>query len=44
VIIAASYGFHVAVERPFIEHRSWAELRRQWARRRPAHLARSNRA
>ena len=27
------------VERPFIDHRSWAELRTQWARRRPAHLA-----
>jgi peptidoglycan/LPS O-acetylase OafA/YrhL len=44
VIIAASYGFHVAVERPFMEHRSWAELRRHWARRRPAHLARTSRA
>jgi peptidoglycan/LPS O-acetylase OafA/YrhL len=43
-IIAASYGFHVAVERPFIEHRSWAELRTQWARRRPAHLAGTRRA
>ena len=41
VIIAASYGFHVAVERPFIEQRSWAELRRHWERRRPAHLART---
>ncbi len=41
VIIAASYGFHVVVERPFIEQRSWAELRGHWARRRPAHLARS---
>jgi peptidoglycan/LPS O-acetylase OafA/YrhL len=44
VIIAASYGFHVAVERPFMEHRSWAELRRHWARRRPAHLAGTHRA
>jgi peptidoglycan/LPS O-acetylase OafA/YrhL len=43
-IIAASYGFHVAVERPFIEHRSGAELRKHWARRRPAHLARTYRA
>jgi len=43
LIIAASYGFHVAVERPFIEHRSWAELSRHWERRRPAHLARTQR-
>ena len=41
LIIAASYAFHVAVERPFIEHRSWADLRTHRARRRPAHLART---
>jgi peptidoglycan/LPS O-acetylase OafA/YrhL len=41
VIVAVSYGFHIAVERPFLEHRSWSELRTAWARRRPAHLART---
>jgi peptidoglycan/LPS O-acetylase OafA/YrhL len=40
VIVVASYWFHVAVERPFLEHRSWGELRTAWSRRRPAHLAR----
>jgi peptidoglycan/LPS O-acetylase OafA/YrhL len=38
-VVAVSYGFFVAVERPFLEHRSWAELRTLWARHRPAHLA-----
>jgi peptidoglycan/LPS O-acetylase OafA/YrhL len=41
VVVVASYGFHVAVERPFLEHRSWGELRIAWSRRRPAHLARA---
>jgi hypothetical protein len=41
VIVAVSYGFHMAVERPFLEHRSWSALRSTWARRRPAHLART---
>jgi peptidoglycan/LPS O-acetylase OafA/YrhL len=40
-IVAVSYVFHVVVERPFLEHRSWADLRLAWARRRPAHLART---
>jgi len=29
-IVAASYGFHRAVELPFMEYRSWAELRAAW--------------
>lgn len=41
LIVVVSYWFHVAVERPFLEHRSWAELRTAWSRRRPAHLART---
>jgi len=32
-IVAASYGFHRAIELPFMEHRSWAELRADWAAR-----------
>ena len=40
LIVVVSYGFFMAVERPFLEHRSWRELRGSWARRRPAHLAR----
>ena len=44
VIVAVSHGFYLAVERPFLEHRSWGELRGTWARRRPAHLARTARA
>jgi peptidoglycan/LPS O-acetylase OafA/YrhL len=40
-IMAASHTFHVAVERPFLEHRSWSELRSTWARRQPARLART---
>jgi peptidoglycan/LPS O-acetylase OafA/YrhL len=43
LIVAVSYGFYLAVERPFLEHRSWRELRGTWARRRPAHLARTAR-
>lgn len=27
VIVIVSYGFHLAVERPFMRYRSWAELR-----------------
>jgi peptidoglycan/LPS O-acetylase OafA/YrhL len=34
LIVAASYAFHRAVELPFMEHRSWAELRAAWAGRR----------
>ena len=34
VIVAASYGFHRAVERPFMKYRSWDELRAAWAARR----------
>jgi peptidoglycan/LPS O-acetylase OafA/YrhL len=38
-IVGVSYGFFQLVERPFLEHRSWGELRGAWRRRRPAHLA-----
>jgi peptidoglycan/LPS O-acetylase OafA/YrhL len=41
-IVAVSHGFFLMVERPFLEHRSWAELRAVWARRKPAHLARTD--
>jgi peptidoglycan/LPS O-acetylase OafA/YrhL len=41
VVVGLSYGFFLMVERPFLEHRSWGELRTLWARRQPAHLARS---
>jgi peptidoglycan/LPS O-acetylase OafA/YrhL len=34
LIVAASYGFHRAVERPFMEYRSWAELQAAWVARR----------
>jgi peptidoglycan/LPS O-acetylase OafA/YrhL len=40
-IVAASYGFFLLVERPFLEHRSWGEMRTVWERRRPAHLTRT---
>jgi peptidoglycan/LPS O-acetylase OafA/YrhL len=34
-VVAVGYRFLVAVERPFLEHRSWRDLRAVWARRRP---------
>ncbi|MDH6196247.1 peptidoglycan/LPS O-acetylase OafA/YrhL [Mycobacterium frederiksbergense] len=35
LIVAASYAFHRVFERPFMEYRSWAELRAAWAAGRP---------
>ena len=34
--VAASYGFHRAVERPFMRYRSWGELRAAFIAQRPA--------
>lgn len=31
LIVAASYAFHRAFERPFMKYRSWAQLRAGWA-------------
>jgi hypothetical protein len=40
-IVLVSHAFFLVVERPFLEHRSWGELRAVWGRRKPAHLART---